>query len=330
MPSSVTHAYFAEEVYRKLSPFCQSLIKSEGKAYRLFAQGSDPFMFYHLFVGKGAKMGKKLQHQMHTEKTRDFFVEVIRCIHQNHLDSNAEVMAYLYGYICHYYLDLLVHPFINYQSGKLIKEDKSTYCYNTLHQKIEYRIDSYIIKNKLKKDPKKFKVHHYLFGVEKFSQPLKMVIQKSIGKVYHVRDSDMIYWKSVCNMKHFFYLINYDSSGIKRKVYQTIDFLTPKWWIRLEELSYHTNDYGEEYLNLEHEKWCFPWDNSQIFTTSFFDLFDEALEKTVYTIQEVTKILEEKRLDMKKLNALFLDLSYVTGLPCQKKVMNQYFKEVKK
>ena len=57
-------------------------------------------------------------------------------------------MSYLYGYICHYYLDLYTHPLIYYKSGSFKKDDKNTYKYNGVHQEIEYAIDLYFINNK--------------------------------------------------------------------------------------------------------------------------------------------------------------------------------------
>ena len=106
MPSTMTHTYFANDVYNKLPTNCQNKINNKLENYKLFAQGSDPFMFYHFFLGKKAKYSMEIQRKMHTTKTRDFFINTIKYIHNNNLINNQEAMPYLYGYICHYYLDL--------------------------------------------------------------------------------------------------------------------------------------------------------------------------------------------------------------------------------
>lgn len=44
------------------------------------------------------------------------------------MNQNPQVLAYLYGSLCHYVLDSTIHPFIYYYGGKyehLIKKLKS-------------------------------------------------------------------------------------------------------------------------------------------------------------------------------------------------------------
>lgn len=328
MPSSITHAYFAREVYTSLPVKYKNKINSNTGELELFAQGSDPFMFYQFFIGWNAEIGKKLQHQMHTSKTRDFFLQVIKKIHDKNLKNNKSAMAFLYGYICHYYLDLMTHPFIDYQAGNFKRDDKRTYPYNTLHQKIEYRIDSYIILEKLKKNPKTFKGYQYLFKSCKLNNVVKKMMDEVLREVYSFDQASFYYQKAIYQMRLFWKYINYDFTGIKHLIYTGVDKVTPKYMVRLEELSFHTKSSGEEYLNLGHEKWCFPWDNSTYQETSFFDLFEIAKEKAINTIMEVTDMIDEEKIDVKRLKKLFSNLSYATGLNCEKEVKYQYFKEV--
>ena len=326
MPSSVTHAYFACSVYQKINQESRKKIQDKLEYFKLFSQGPDPFMFYHFLIGT---KGKKIQYQMHIQETKKFFSSIIIDIKKNHLENHPEVISYLYGYICHYYLDLTAHPYINYYAGLFDKKDKSTYSSNTLHQKIEYRIDSYFIQEKLKENPLFFKPHQYIFQVKSFSKELKNCIDFSIEETYHLKNSSQLYEKSIWYMQKFFRYINYDPLGYKQKIYKTIDTITPKWTTRLEELSYHTNDIGLEYLNLEHQEWCYPWDNHKYFTTSFLDLFEEAEKKAIKAINDTNKLLEQKEITQSQINKIFKDLSYVTGLPCKEKVSYQYFRKRK-
>ena len=56
MPSSITHAYFAREVYTSLPVKYKNKINSDTGELELFAQGSDPFMFYQFFIGWNAEI----------------------------------------------------------------------------------------------------------------------------------------------------------------------------------------------------------------------------------------------------------------------------------
>ena len=48
MPATVTHAYFSNDVYDILPNQIKERISLS--RIKMFGQGTDPFMFYHLFV----------------------------------------------------------------------------------------------------------------------------------------------------------------------------------------------------------------------------------------------------------------------------------------
>ena len=326
LPSSVTHSYFAMDVYQKLNRCCQKKIEHNLGNYKLFSQGSDPFMFYHFLLGKKANQMKQLQNRMHHEKTQDFFLSIINYIHQEQLQDDSLIMSYLYGYICHYYLDAFTHPFIYYKSGFFVVNDKNTYQYNGLHQEIEYRIDSYFIEKREHQDPSKFRIDKFIFETKGFSKELEELIQISIGKVYDTKEVVRLYEKSIWYMKKFFRLINYDPYGWKLKFYQLLDKFTSDKTIRLEELSFYS-PYLEkkDYLNLAHQKWNYPWDKSSCLTTSFLELYDMACQQAVIAIQEVTTMLNKRNYNEKRLKEIFANWSFATGIDCKRKVEMKYF-----
>ena len=325
MPSTMTHTYFGLDVYNELPKNYQNKINNKLEHYKLFCQGSDPLMFYHFFIGKQAKKAAELQKEIHTNNTKKFFTNIINYININNANQNQEIMSYLYGNICHYFLDLYTHPFIYYKSGKFNKNNKETYKYNGIHQEIEYNIDLYMIKLREKEKPYKFKIYKYIFKIPKFDDELKNIIENTLQKTYNTNALNM-YISSIHYMKLFFKYINYDPYGIKLKIYKLIDKITKESTIRLEELSYYHNfEKNLSYLNLEHKTWYYPWDKTQKQNTSFFDLYNIAKEKSLQTIITITNLIEEKTMEEKKLNELFQDLSYTTGKPCKEKVKMKYF-----
>lgn len=326
MPSSMTHTYFGIDVYKKLNKTCQNKISDNLEYFKLFCQGSDPFMFYHFLIGKKAKNGAKIQMMMHHTKTREFFISTINYIYDNKLLNNNEAMAYLYGYICHYYLDLYTHPFIYYKGGIFKKNDKFTYKYNGIHQMIEYAIDLYFI-NKFEDVPSnKFKIHKEIFDVNDFTLELENLIKHTIEDIYSVDNAVDLYKRSIWYMKTFFRIANYDPTGIKLKIYSLLDKITPNNIIKVKELSF-SNKYKDidKWLNTNNDIWYLPWDKSKSYKSSFLDLYNLAIEKSIKTIEAVTKMLENNKLDNERLNYLFQDLSYATGLNCKQKVVYKYF-----
>jgi len=326
MPSSMTHTYFGLDVYNKLKKTTQNKIKDDLEYFKLFCQGSDPFTFYHFLIGRKAKKIGKIQKMMHFTKTRDFFITAIRYIYKNNLINNSSVMCYLYGYICHYFLDLYTHPFIYYKGGLYKRNDKNSYKYNGLHQKIEYGIDLYFIEKYEKINVKKFKVYKEIFDVKSFTPELKGIIRATIEDIYDVHKASAIYEKSIWYMKNFFRLANYDPYGVKLKLYGLIDKITPGFIINVKELSF-SNRYDDidKWLNLDNRLWYCPWDKSKSYRTSFLDLYNMAMDKSIKTIEEVTNMLENDKLDNKKLNYLFQNLSFATGISCEKEFELKFF-----
>ena len=202
MSSSITHAYFGIDVYHKLDK--EYAKKIDLNYLKIFAQGSDPFMFYNLFIGTKAKEINNIQKIIHTKKTNLFFKNNIKYIIDHNLSNNTEILTYLYGYICHYYLDLYTHPYIYYKSGIFNPKDKTTYKYNAIHQKYEYLIDLYFITQKEKTPYYKFKPHKFLFSTKEISPSLAELIDNTLYETYTYQNSAKYYVKSL-NYMYIFY-----------------------------------------------------------------------------------------------------------------------------
>lgn len=325
MPSSMTHKYFSSDVYQKLPIYYKNKIKDLDYLY-LFSQGSDPYMFYHFFIGKRAKYFKQIQHLFHTSNTQKYFLCCINYIHQFNLENDEQVMAYLYGNICHYFLDLRTHPFVFYKTGVMVKGNKDSYKYNSLHQDMEYFIDRYFILQREKMEPKKFRIYQNIFPYKKLHGNLLNMIDYVRNDVYGIENISKYYLKSIQDMRLFFRLFNYDKYGMKRKIYTGIHWFMPKWVPDVRVLSFYNDDtMKEKYLNLEKKNWNHPCDRRQIYHYSFLELYDMAVDDAVGAICEVVDMLDKKKLDDKILKILFDNSSYTTGIDCNKKVKFRFF-----
>lgn len=325
MPSSMTHTYFTIDVYNSLPKKYTKYI-SNLEYLKLFAQGSDPLMFYNYLIGKKATYYKNVQYILHTSKTQDYFINLINYINDNNLSKNEQVLSYLYGNICHYFLDLKTHPFIIYKTGIFQKNNKNTYKYNARHQEMEYIIDMYFIKIKENISPQKFPIHNKIFKYNKLNKELLTTIDYTIEKTYNLKNITTPYIKSIKNMKIFFRLFNYDKYGIKKNIYSTIDNITKDSTIKLKELSY-SNNYQEklDYLNLEKKQWNNPTNKKETYNYSFIDLYNQAIDLSKVAIIEVSNMLLNKKINNTKLKNIFNNLSYTTGKDCNKNLESKYF-----
>lgn len=322
----MTHSYFAIDIYNKLNNLSKHKIDGYTNRLKTYALGTDPYMFYNLFIGKKNKKSSNIQKMNHTTKTKDYFVNMINYIINNNLENDKDIICYLYGSICHYFLDKTIHPFIFYKTGLFNREDKSTYKYNALHEEMEYYIDFYMIYNREKTIPKSYKFYKYIFNIDKLSIELSKMIDNIMKETYDVDNSASIYIKSLKHMYIFNKIFNYDKTGIKKKIYKLIDYIQPNKFIRKEELSFNI-EYNKKihYLNLDKKEWNHPCDINESYNYSFIELYMSALNKCVDCINNIITMIDNKKIDNKIINKYFDNSSYLTGKDCNDNKKIQYF-----
>ncbi len=108
MPTAITHQLLAEEIYQTLPKKLQNKITSLAHYY-LGAQGCDIAFLYTPLDGKRNNLGRVL----HAQKPLLFF----KILYERAQRDN-DVLSYALGYITHYALDTVFHPFIYEQMGK--------------------------------------------------------------------------------------------------------------------------------------------------------------------------------------------------------------------
>jgi len=321
MPSTITHGYFALDVYKKINN--KKYIDIEN--LKTFAQGPDILFFYHSLNYKKSKNIRDFGRYMQKNKTQDFFYNLIEYIKNNKLEKNKQVISFLYGFIMHYSLDLEVHPYVFYKTGIYDNKKIETYKYKSLHHDIEKFLDSYIVNKKEGINPKKFKLHKMFFNTKKYDRSLKDTIDYTFEKTYNKHNMSKYYYLSTKIMKLSYYLIRYDPYSIKRYIYKTIYKLMPFLSLNLELLSY-AEDYKNKmhYLNLEKKTWNHPCTKEEIYNYSFDELYEIALNKALNLIEETNKMLYENK-SIEYTKEIFINLSYTTGKNCTIKSKMQYF-----
>lgn len=319
MPSTVTHAYFIDDIYDLLPIGLKKLLIDEKSRLRMFAQSTDSFIFYSIFKRK-----PNFQSYFHTHKTQDFFINLINYIKYNNYYKNSEVMAFLYGFISHYVLDVKLHPFIIYKTGIFNKDDPKTYKYRNKHEDMENFLDNYLIKQRLAKMPYSFKFYNYCFDLRKFSKELEEVINYTFKETFNYDNFSDDYYKSLSIMYKSLKYLRYDKYGIKMFCYKSLDKLTKQETFKFQAISYHASlKDKEDYLNLNHKVWYHPSLKREKHYESFNELYTIALHEALEIIRDVNNYLKDiKKVNLKK---TFKNLSYLTGKSCDNKNNFKYF-----
>lgn len=324
MPSSLTHSYFALDVYNKLSVNAKSNIK-DLDYLKIFAQGPDLLYFFNS-LSKGNMKIRKLGSYCHKHKTGDFFVNLVTNIKDDKLQNNSEVMSFLYGYITHFVLDSVVHPFIYYKTGVFNRNKKETYKYNGLHGEMEYYLDVYMIFKKERVEAKHFKAYKYFKKINKFDVNLVTTIDKTFLTTYGKENVASYFLKGIAGLRTIYRYIRYDRFGVKKILYRILDFFSSDKSVRKEIMSYAVrHDKKLHYLNLGKKTWNHPAHINETYDYSFVELYVIALDRAVKMIEFVVAWLNDSNASKKELNPIFKNVSYITGKDCDSKEKMQYF-----
>lgn len=321
MPSTITHAYFANDVYKKLK--LKKYIDLD--LLKIFSQGPDILFFYYSFNYSKTKKMKKLSEKMHRTNTQDYFYNLISYIKNNKLESNKQVMSYLYGNILHYTLDSTIHPYVFYKTGVYNKNKPHTKKYKGLHSDMEKYIDQYFLSKREKLNINKIKIHKDFFKIKKFNSELNKTIDYTFEKTFKQLNISKYYYKSILIMKSLYYLLRYDPYKIKYYIYTLIDKLLPFFDFNFRTISYAEPSFNKDYyLNIKNKKWNHPCSKKEIYSYSFFDLYDISIKKAIKLINETNKILYENKNTEYSKN-IFTNLSYVTGKNCDSNLYSIYY-----
>ena len=321
MPATVVHAYFAQD----LNDILPKEIKNKLDVDRLktFGQSIDSLMFYNLFSILPGKNIRDFQKYFHTNKTQEFFINLINYIKENDYTEDIDVNSFLVGAICHYVLDSTVHPYIYYKTGYFNKNDKSTYKYNNVHTFMETFLDNDMIKRRESINPYKFNISKFSFDTSKFSNELNDTIKYTFKETFDVDNMDKIYYKSLKQMRNSIFIFRQDIYGIKKFFYKLADTFTSKRVFRFEAISYHypLND-RHNFLNENHKLWRNPCDYSLTSEESFLDLYLKALKLAKVMICASFDYINGKDIELEK---IFINKSYITGLDCELDKELKYF-----
>lgn len=319
MPATITHAYFAEDLFNILDKNTKKLISKKKKELMMFSQSTDPLMFYILTPINGRKI-RKLQFVAHTEKTNLFFENTIKYIKENRYYNNPDILVFLYGFICHFVLDSRTHPFIVYKTGYFIKEDDKTYKYNGLHHNMEAYLDNYMLE---KHHTSKINFKKFCFSLEPFTEELNEVISYAFKKTYKVDNMDKIYHNSLKQMNFFLTTFRLDSHKYKSYIYRFIDKFTSRKAFKLESVSYNIRNKNIDYLNNNHKEWNYPVDRTIKSHKSFDELYQDSLIEAKNLIEKVNDyFFKDTSLNI---DSLFQNRSYLTGIDCNSKKKQIYF-----
>lgn len=313
MPATYTHHQFTIDVLKSLDKSIEEQIDVD--IFNLFGKSFDILFFSKPGLGFYA----------HNHNVNLYFQIILDYIKQNNLYQSPQVLAYLYGSICHYVLDSTVHPFVFYKTGKYISSDKSTKKYLGKHNYMEYMIDAILFQEKNNIPIYKTNLKKFIFPKLAFSKELLGTIDYAYFNTFKKEHAGKIIKKGYRNYKFAVKYLMCSRFGIKKILYKVLDFFPivrgkkPSW------CCYHIKKFDLSVLNLEHKIWYYPVDKNISYHYSFYDLYDIAIERARNLIMELDNVFRSQDPDFKKVLRNIGNLNYSTGKQADKNFKMRHF-----
>lgn len=274
MPSYSTHCIFARELLPKLYTFVDFDLNEE--ALMAGTQGPDIFFFHRVFPWMPGKPMRKIGSLLHRAKPADI-LENMRSYCNTVSNQKDIARSYIYGFIMHYALDRLCHPYVYSLQNKITEESPLTNPH-TAHNTIEFSMDSYLLNKRYGiAEPALFDTACTVCEDEKVLKEIGELYQYVVPRVLDIQIDENTAATAIKDMKRV-QSATFDATGIKRKFFyiaETIAAPFSKNYKFSAMLRPRDLEKAKKYGNIDNSNWQSPFDGSY-HNESFEDLFEIA------------------------------------------------------
>ena len=107
MPSTYAHYRMGQEVRSCLGETEKKIVETYPELFSIGLHGPDILFYYHPILKNEVK---RIGHEMHERSGKEFFEAAAKVVHSE--KEKDAYLAYLYGFICHFALDVTCHGYI--------------------------------------------------------------------------------------------------------------------------------------------------------------------------------------------------------------------------
>lgn len=322
MPNILTHNLFADDVLvgiadKKLI----EIINEYPKEYHIGASGPDFFFYYDVYPWQDQKENARVASIggiVHAEKINDFYKMAISICHAQKESSLKKAMiSFLAGHFCHWALDSSAHPMIFNRTNGTTKETRYW------HYRLESMIDTMMVIDIKKENLKKYPTTKMMDYDNLSVEAITAIYQPILKELWDIEVEASLIEKCLHDFKSvnrilfnppmpFFYTM------------QLLEGLIGKRWIFTSHMILKKTDKQHDILNLNHNKWRNPCDQSSIHHESFLDLYEMGKENCVEVLNLLSKGIHSD--DSTAITEILNNRSYETGLSVKKEM--KYFNSI--
>ncbi|MGI6049928.1 MAG: zinc dependent phospholipase C family protein [Acetivibrionales bacterium] len=310
MPDYLTHIVLADEVLKRIeSRRIYEGVDKKRPLYYLGAQGPDPLFFYNFYKSKSKSPLMGLGTRMHNQRTGDFLLYGFKRLQNVSYDREwTNLAVYLCGFICHFTLDRMAHPYVNWACNKWIWGMDGTPRRAT-HQQVEISLDSIYWREVKKKHAYKERTRLLTDIGKAWPVGVDSFLKEGFSEVYGIEASD----KDINKILKDFYKghdLLYDPRNWKKAFINWLDNFTGGG-VKPPKIPYPVSSDSEiDWANRKKRTWENPAVPAE---TSSFSV-DEILQVAADTASNHINMIFGRIFKNEDIRDLFPNLSYITGL----------------
>lgn len=312
MADFLTHILLADAVLERLeSRRILEGVTQKRSLYYLGAQGPDPLFFYRCIPASGKGPLQGLGRRMHREKTGAFLYEGFKRLQDISYDKAwMDLAIYLSGFICHFTLDRLIHPYVYWATDQWIWGVDGT-PRKVTHLQTEAALDVLYWREIKGVSAYRVRTREFVDIGKHWPKGIATFLMDAFMKLYGIEADE----NELNKILSGFYRGNdllYDPRGWKKAIISWLDNLTGGG-IKPPKFPYPVAyDETIDWANRKRRTWVNPFEEGIQPNISV----DELLVNAADTAASHLNTLYARIFKKEPIEDLFQELSYITGTFC--------------
>lgn len=315
MPGFTTHYLFGANTYKNLkNSSLKKTICDNHAAFSLGLQGPDLF-FYYLpsYVIHENNIGSVA----HIEETGAFLEHLLRSVNLFPDKKEAAIArAYVMGFIGHYLLDCLCHPYIYWRTHY----QGRTPDYHGCHMNLEVDIDTELLEFYKQKLPSEFRQRSTIMLTRREVRTIATILYYVYSMTYPDLKITYTAMRIAIRSMQAGTKLFYDPHGKKKVVARKLEAVTLGYPLLSPMIPSDSLQFYRDPLNLHQQEWHNPWDTAFCSNASVPELMEEAqaeyqaLLPKIYQLFFTKKHSDAEKLRMDEILRRLGNRNYHSGL----------------
>lgn len=314
MPAFSTHYLFSHELMAQIQA-ADPDIRLDASAVYYGTQGPDVLFFHRILPIMPGKSYNPAGSRMHRANPNTLFEAMLAYAKTLDGAQLERALSYIYGFLCHYALDRVAHPYIYATQHAIIEARHLWYLKGVVHNRVEYEIDMLMLRRHLQvASARTFETRDVLSADPALLDGMAGVLAAAVQGALQLPMTRVQARQAFCDTRTMQSLLT-DRHGWKLPVMALLQlpvypFLGPCLTSMLRRTQADTR---WDYTNDQKAEWAYPADPSRVSCESFEELFARAKRDALHLIAAFRRSLSGGG----ALEEAVGGVSFLTGLPAE-------------